>query len=345
MYKHLLVPIDGSATSLGLIDQALAYARATQAHLSFFHACRDLAATGSGAMLLAADPVAYATSAQAPGHALLAKAEAAARAEGLPCDSTLVISDQVADAILEAAERLGCDLVFAASRGRKGFATALSGSVTRQLIEAAQLPVLVTCIDARERLTARYRALSLIRDEHRSLAAVLHGLEHLAQTWRADGPAPDFRLLGAMLFYVEQFPERLHHPKEETQIFARLQARTSQFDTLLQELRAQHRAGGEALRELQAGLIAFERATPGAGERFFEQAQRFIVGQWQHMGVEERLILPAAATQLSDEDWQRIAEAFEGHADPRFRREAGASFEQLFARIAQVAGEAVTTST
>jgi nucleotide-binding universal stress UspA family protein/hemerythrin-like domain-containing protein len=345
MYKHLLVPIDGSATSLGLIDQAVAYAKAAHAHLSFFHASRDLAATGTGAMLLSADPQAFAASAVAPGLALLAKAEAAARAEQLPCDATQGISDHVSDAILDTAERLGCDLVFIASRGRKGWATALSGSVTRQLIEAARLPVLVTCIDAQIRQTARFRALSIIREEHRSLAAVLHGLEHLAQQWRADPRAQDFRLLGAMLYYVEHFPERLHHPKEETQIFVRLAQRTTQFDALLQELRAQHSAGAEELKSLQARLAAFEQGVPDAGVRFFDEAMKFVAGQWHHMGTEERLILPAAASHLTDDDWQAVALAFEGHTDPQFRRDTGASFEQLFARIAQVAGDALTTRT
>lgn len=345
MYKHLLVPIDGSATSLGLIDQAVEYAKAARAHLSFFHASRDLAATGNGAMLLSADPEAFAACAKAPGLALLAKAEAAARAEQVPCDSTQVIQDHVAEAVLEAASKLGCDLIFVASRGRKGLATALSGSVTRQLIEAARLPVLVTCIDAKVRQTAKFRALSLIRDEHRSLAAVLHGLEYLAQQWRSDKLAPDYRLLRAMLYYVEHFPERLHHPKEETQLFAKLELRTRQFDTLLQELRAQHNEGGEALKALQSLLATFEQGAPGAGARFFEAAMQFVAGQWHHMGSEERLILPAAGSHLTEGDWQEVAQAFESHTDPQFRRDSSASFEQLFARIAQVAGDAVTTKT
>jgi hemerythrin-like domain-containing protein len=148
-----------------------------------------------------------------------------------------------------------------------------------------------------------------------------------------------------MLYYVEHFPERLHHPKEETQIFVRLEQKTSQFTALLQELRAQHRAGGEELKSLKSLLATFERGEPDAGSRFFDEAQKFVAGQWHHMGIEERLILPAAATLFAEGDWQAVAEAFEGHSDPQFQREAGASFEQLFARIAQVAGDALTTRT
>lgn len=343
MYKHLLVPVDDASVALGLLDNAVAYARASAARLTFFHATPDLAATGSGAMLLAADPQAFLASARAPGMALLAKAEAAARAEHLCCDSALVVNDHVAEAILDTCARLGCDLILLATRGRSRLGQTLSGSVTRQLIAAARVPVLVTCTDPQLRQSARFRAVSLIRNEHRSLAAVLRGLEHLAHRWHADQLAPDFRLLGAMLYYIEHFPERLHHPKEEQQIFARLEQRTAEHATLLAELRAQHQAGTAQLQALQARLVEFEAGGTEAGGRFFEQAQTFIAAQWHHMSTEERLVLPAAEALLSTQDWEAVALAFDGQADPQFRHDAEAPFDKLFARIAQLAAEAITT--
>lgn len=58
-------------------------------------------------------------------------------------------------------------------------------------------------------------AIRIIRDEHRSLAAVLHGMLYLVHEIRDRGARPNFGLFGAMVFYVDAFPERFHHPKEE----------------------------------------------------------------------------------------------------------------------------------
>ena len=60
----------------------------------------------------------------------------------------------------------------------------------------------------------------IIHDEHRSLAAVLHGMLHLVHAIRDRGARPDFNVLGAMIYYIDAFPERFHHPKEDEYLFA-----------------------------------------------------------------------------------------------------------------------------
>ena len=68
------------------------------------------------------------------------------------------------------------------------------------------------------------KAISKIHDEHRSLAAVLHGLKQLAHE-AEDSPArPGFAAFRAMIRYIDEFPEKLHHPKEDDYLFARLVA-------------------------------------------------------------------------------------------------------------------------
>ena len=60
-----------------------------------------------------------------------------------------------------------------------------------------------------------HSALTVIRGEHRSLAAVLDGLRYLVHEIREGRIEPDFQLLFAMLDYIDAFPEKLHHPKED----------------------------------------------------------------------------------------------------------------------------------
>jgi hemerythrin-like domain-containing protein len=273
-------------------------------------------------------PQVFADAAAGNARALLARAEAAARAAGVSATSMRVTSDRPHDAILEAARHAGCDLIFMASHGRRGLKGALLGSVTRKVLEGATLPVLVAAVESN--LAARsdeQRALAVLRDEHRSLAAVLHAL--LAQVDDTER-RPDPALLRAMLFYIEQFPERLHHPKEELHLFARLRQRTSECDALLAALQQQHEAGARQFGELH-GLLA-----SGDADAFMRAAHAFAEVQWQHMRDEETAVMPAASHHLQPEDWRAIADAFEANADPRFG--ASESFAALEARLLELAG-------
>jgi nucleotide-binding universal stress UspA family protein/hemerythrin-like domain-containing protein len=325
MYKHLLVPLDGSPLSNTTVDQAVAYARATGARLTFFHARPDLGATGEGALLHAMTPESFVRAAAGNAQLVVAKAEIAARAASVECASIIGTSDRLPEAILEAARVAACDLVFIASHGRSGLKGALLGSVTTRLLQRATLPVLVAAV---ERNLAAHsdeqRALETIRDEHRSLAAVLQALlESL------DDPNVDPDLLRAMLYFVEQFPERLHHPKEDVYLFNRLRERTSECDALLTELQQQHIAGAQRFLELRRAFDAGDRAAFAQGVRDFAQLQ------WQHMSTEERLVMPAAGRHLQPADWREITEAFSANGDPRFG--TGESFEALASRLLALA--------
>lgn len=327
MYMHLLVPVDGTPLAAATIEQAVAYARVSGARLTFLHARADLATRGDGALLHAMAPEVFADAAAGNARALLGRAEAAARAAGVAASSMLVTSDRPHEAILEAARDTGCDLVFMASHGRRGLKGALLGSVTRKVIEGATLPVLVAAVESNlAARSAEQRALALLRDEHRSLAAVLHAL--LAQI---DDPArpPDQALLRAMLFYVEQFPQRLHHPKEEQHLFVRLRQRTTECDALLAELHRQHATGAGQFAQLRRLLEA------GDETGFANAAQAFAQDQWQHMRIEETLVLPAASRHLLPEDWRAIAEAFEADPAPGF--DTSESFDALAARLLELA--------
>jgi hemerythrin-like domain-containing protein len=69
------------------------------------------------------------------------------------------------------------------------------------------------------------KAIRTIRDEHRSISAVLSGLRALALVAREGKLRPDFGVFHAMIYYIDAFPERMHHPKEDAHLFARLLVR------------------------------------------------------------------------------------------------------------------------
>ena len=79
------------------------------------------------------------------------------------------------------------------------------------------------------------KAIAIIQDEHRAITAVVEGLRHLVAEIATGRMVPDHALLGALFHYIEQFPERLHHPKEDDFLFARLRVRRPDAAPLLDE--------------------------------------------------------------------------------------------------------------
>src|SRR6185503_11393932 len=87
------------------------------------------------------------------------------------------------------------------------------------------------------------KAIAIIHDEHRSISAVLSGLKALAQLARDPALKPEFAVFRAMIYYIDAFPERMHHPKEDLHLFARLLKRDPSAKALLDELESEHVRG------------------------------------------------------------------------------------------------------
>lgn len=181
------------------------------------------------------------------------------------------------------------------------------------------------------------RALAIIHDEHRSLGAVLHGLRFLVRGMQQKNAAPDFKLLWSMIYYMDAFSERLHNPREDTYLFARLKARTHEGDEVINTLERQHAEGAGQLRQLEQALGQFEAGMPGGLEAFAKAAEENIEDAWQHMNLEEKIAIPLAKKHLTPDDWISIAEAFGENGDPRFGAKPDHEFRDLFSRIVNLA--------
>jgi hemerythrin-like domain-containing protein len=180
-------------------------------------------------------------------------------------------------------------------------------------------------------------ALDVIRREHRSLAAVIHGLRHLVREIREQGAEPDFGLLGAMLAYIDAFPERLHHPKEDRYLFRRLRERDPGSARILDELEGEHVKGAHAIRELGAALARYREKGAAGLPAFAALVDAYVAFHWEHMRKEEVEVMPAAERHLLPEDWAEIDAAFGSHGDPLFGADAESEFGTLFRRIVDLA--------
>ncbi|MDM4766899.1 hemerythrin domain-containing protein [Pelomonas sp. SE-A7] len=178
--------------------------------------------------------------------------------------------------------------------------------------------------------------LRVIRDEHRALAAMLRSIPLLLAEHRRRGTLPDFAALRAMLFYVDEFPEKLHHPKESELLFPKLRARAPEIRDTLDRLEDDHARGERAIRDLEHGLLAFEMLGEPQREAFEKQVQRYVHGYLRHMEIEEREILPLAVKMLTAADWQDLDEAFAANRDPLTGHAPEQIYQALFERIVQV---------
>jgi nucleotide-binding universal stress UspA family protein/hemerythrin-like domain-containing protein len=337
MYRHLMVPLDDSQLSIETVNHAVAFARSLGAKVTFFHAQSDYGASSIGALERVMSPSAFNEHMAGEARAILAKAETVARTAGVAFDSAVAVSDRPHEAILAAAEARGCDLIFIASHGRRGIKGLMLGSQTQKVLQHTTIPVLVSAVESNLPTSASAAPLAVIRDEHRSLGAVVHGLEFLVREARARNTPPSFPLLRAMLHYIREFPEKLHHPKEDAYLFRKLRERTRDYDATLDELERQHVEGHKLVEELERSIAAYEADPQGGHARFAAAVERFAVSQMQHITLEFKVVLPAAQKHLTEQDWTEIGAAFAGNSDPRFSVDNDEEFRQLFARIVNFA--------
>ncbi len=179
------------------------------------------------------------------------------------------------------------------------------------------------------------KAIAIIQDEHRAITAVVEGLRHLVAEIAAGRMAPDHALLGALFHYIEEFPERLHHPKEDDFLFARLRVRRPDAAPVLDRLHNEHVIGRERLAELKARWERY-RGDAATLPLFVEGVERYSHFHWLHMRKEEEQVLPLAAEALTREDWEAIDAAFASNNDPVVGVAASKAFRELFRHLVAI---------
>jgi hemerythrin-like domain-containing protein len=176
-------------------------------------------------------------------------------------------------------------------------------------------------------------ALDILREEHQALAAMLQSMLALIEQARQRGQAPDFGVLQAMMLYIDEFPERLHHTKESELLFPMVREKAPELAAVLDQLDRDHAAGEKAIRSLEHALLAYQVLGAARQAEFEEAAKRYVDFYLRHMAVEESQILPAARRLLSTEDWKLLDQAFAAHRDPLTGHEPDEEFRPLFTRI------------
>lgn len=145
MFKHILVPTDGSQLSMETVKRAIDFAREAGARITFFYAKPGypVAFYGEGALIDPTTPEKFAEMAEQQAKEILGTCEQLAQSTNVPAASLAVTSDIPYESIIKGATTAGCDLIFMASHGRRGISGLLLGSETQKVLTHSKIPVLV----------------------------------------------------------------------------------------------------------------------------------------------------------------------------------------------------------
>ncbi|PLP96512.1 hemerythrin domain-containing protein [Cupriavidus pauculus] len=177
--------------------------------------------------------------------------------------------------------------------------------------------------------------LATWHQDHIHFARLLDLLE--AQVIQFDrGERPDYHLMETIIYYLRNFGDRVHHPREDV-AYARLVARDPDMQIVVSRLQQEHRviaSVGEALlerlNEAERDMISSRAALEAAGAMY-------LVYYRNHLSTEERYVMPRATQLLTHEDWEAVDAAVPELADPLF----GSSTQQRFAMLRDlIEGEA-----
>lgn len=143
MFKHILIPSDGSPTSDTAIRKGIAFARESGARVTGIHVVAKFHVVSIEPLMVVDTREQYVKDCEARGRKILAAIEAEAREQGVQCQTELLTSDYPYESIIETARGKECDLICMASHGHKGMKGVLLGSETQKVLTHSLIPVLV----------------------------------------------------------------------------------------------------------------------------------------------------------------------------------------------------------
>jgi nucleotide-binding universal stress UspA family protein len=143
MYKHVLIPTDGSELSSRAEAAGVTMAKALDAKVTALTVTPPFQFIGTEPTMLVATEPEYEKAQAARAEKTLERVKMTAAAIGVPVETLRTVSSNPFEAIIATAKERGCDLIFMASHGRSGLSGLILGSVTTKVLTHSKIPVLV----------------------------------------------------------------------------------------------------------------------------------------------------------------------------------------------------------
>lgn len=146
MFKHLLLPTDGSKLSDRAVQRGIDFAKEIKARVTVVHVIPEFRMMADESFVLPTSidlKKRYEKEARARAEKMLARIGERAHSAGVKYESFAVMGDVPYEAIIDTARKHKCDLIMMASHGRRGLSALLLGSETAKVLIHSKIPVLV----------------------------------------------------------------------------------------------------------------------------------------------------------------------------------------------------------
>ncbi|HVI13085.1 MAG TPA: universal stress protein [Pseudolabrys sp.] len=143
MYKHILIPTDGSELSKKAVDQGIGLAKALNAKVTAVTVSEPFHVFAVEPGMVTDTPDEYKKRIAAVAAKYLEAAKNAATTAGVPCDVVQVEHEHPYETIIDTARKRGCDAIVMASHGRRGVSAVVLGSETVKVLTHSNIPVVV----------------------------------------------------------------------------------------------------------------------------------------------------------------------------------------------------------
>ena len=143
MFKHLLLPTDGSEASQATLVEGVRLAKELNARITGISVVPEFHVLTFNTMMIEDTREVFIAESRSQALKYLAVLNQAANESGVPCETEVMLGDHPYEAILRACESKGCDLIVMASHGRRGVQALLVGSETQKVLTHSKIPVLV----------------------------------------------------------------------------------------------------------------------------------------------------------------------------------------------------------
>lgn len=153
----------------------------------------------------------------------------------------------------------------------------------------------------------------------------------------ARGEQPNYELMADTVYYMTQYPDRFHHPREGI-AFTALRAHDPTMREIIEHLAWEHQTIEKSGTTLATDLAAAAAGTMMPREMLLGDVRGYVEFLRRHLNKEEDVVFPRLAAALTTEDWFLVDSAIHFEADPLFGDSVQARFRALHQRIAAEVG-------
>ena len=175
------------------------------------------------------------------------------------------------------------------------------------------------------------KTMNELRTDHRNMAMLLDLLD--AETLRlVEDGEPDYQLVNDIMTYMTEYPDAIHHPKEDL-IYGHINAEHGDIDKSLRHIEDDHKALGEAGREILRDVDAISDDSEVDRESLAAALRKYSLDLRKHMFWEEKDLFELADSMQDDEAWAELLKSHSVGRDPLFGSSVERRFQKLFNSI------------